>query len=107
MENFPILDFVNACRSGSQLELQQILTDHPHLLEITDNKHGWTPLYRTIMCENFTASEFLISLGANCNAKDKKGLSLLYQAVSNLQLKEVSLLTRSKANLNEIQPGKT
>lgn len=107
MENFPIPDFVNACRSGSQLELLQILTERPYLLEITDNKHGWTPLYRTIMCQNFSASEFLISLGADCNVKDKKGLSLLYQAVSNLQLKEVSLLISSKANLNEIQPGKT
>lgn len=107
MENFPVSDFINACRSGSQLEIQKILTDYPDLLEITDNKYGWTPLYRTIMCGNLAASEFLISLGANCNAKDQKGFSMLYQAVSNSKLKESILLIHSKANINEIQPGKT
>jgi ankyrin repeat protein len=98
-------DFIKACRSGDILCISKCLNLDSSILEVPDSKHGWTGLYRTVMCGNTLASEFLLSKGASTKVKDNKGYSLLFQAVNNSQVQEVSLLLRFPIDLNELQPG--
>ena len=106
MENFSVHeDFIKACRSGDILCISKCLDLDSSILEVPDSKHGWAGLYSTIMSGNTLASEFLLSKGANCNVKDSEGYSILFQAVKNLQVQEVSLLLRFPIDLNELQPG--
>ena len=99
-------EFIKACRSGDILCISKCLSLDSSIIEVPDSKHGWTGLYRTIICGNTPASEFLLSNGANSKIKDNKGYSLLYQAVNNSQVPEVTLLLRFAVEMNELQPGK-
>jgi ankyrin repeat protein len=107
MENFSLHEeFIRACSSGDVHLMENLLNVDPSFLETPDKKYGWTGLYRTVMSGNTLASEFLVSKGAKCDVKDLKGYTLLFQAVNNLQLREVQILVQHLSDLNTIQPGK-
>lgn len=92
-----------SCRIGEVEEISKILSTHPELLNVTDNKLGWSPLYRTVICGHMSATEFLLAKGANPDLADTNGKSPLHQAVENSQIKLLKLLLLYKANPNLLQ----
>ena len=67
------------------------------------NEIGWTPLYRTVISGDLTASEILLNEGANPNKQSDIGETPLYQAVDMEQLEHVKLLLKYKADPNLTQ----
>ena len=94
-----------ACRLGDVSLLKKILTEQPLLLNQVDSKLKWSPLYRTVICGHFEATEYLLSLGADPNIQNNLGETALHQAADNSQAKLVKLLLKHKANPNIQQNG--
>ena len=67
------------------------------------NEIGWTPLYRTVISGDLTATEILLNEGANPNKQSDIGESPLYQAVDMEQIEHVKLLLKYKADPNITQ----
>ena len=64
---------------------------------------GWTPLYRTVIAGDLTASHILIQKGADPNIQCSMGETPLYQAVDMCKLDQVKLLIKNGANPNITQ----
>ena len=67
------------------------------------NEIGWTPLYRTVISGDLTATEILLNEGANPNKQSDIGETPLYQAVDMEQIEHVKLLLKYKADPNITQ----
>lgn len=92
-----------ACRLGDVQLLMKILTSSPDLLNESDDKLGWPPLYRTVICGHVDATNFLLKSGADSNIKSKVGDTPLHQAASNDQIKIAQILLKYKADPNAQQ----
>lgn len=62
------------------LKLTSILMEHGLAIDRTDD-HGKTVLFREIERKNYETIEFLLSSGANINARDKEGKAVLSDAI--------------------------
>ena len=89
-----------SCRIGDRSKIREILLVTPSLLNDLDQNLGWSPLYRTVTCGHFEASQELLLLGANPNVKNKLGDSPLHQAVESNQMALAQLLLDSGADPN-------
>lgn len=72
----------------------------PENVNLTDD-FGWTPLMSAVYCGHLDIIKFLLSLGANKNAREKSGLTAAQLALKKNYLNIVALLkkkTDSKAN---------
>jgi ankyrin repeat protein len=65
-----------------------------------DEKLGWTPLYRTVICSNIEATKFLLENGANPNIKNRMGEGPLHPAADNKEYQIVMLLLSNSAEPN-------
>eukprot|EP01089_Gocevia_fonbrunei_P018555 TRINITY_DN6300_c0_g2_i3.p1 TRINITY_DN6300_c0_g2~~TRINITY_DN6300_c0_g2_i3.p1 ORF type:complete len:284 (+),score=58.67 TRINITY_DN6300_c0_g2_i3:70-921(+) len=77
---------------GNEAEYKAILNDNPELLDCGKPGKGggdWTPLHCACHVKNVASVRFLLSLGANISARNKKGmLPILMAARSTDQSKE-------------------
>ncbi|CAG9322107.1 unnamed protein product [Blepharisma stoltei] len=89
-----------ACRLGDVELLKKSLIQSPELINELDPKLGWAPLYRTVICGHFEASEFLLNKGANPNIQNRLGEAPLHQAADSNQLKIAQFLLKFKADPN-------
>ncbi|CAG9321621.1 unnamed protein product [Blepharisma stoltei] len=92
-----------ACRLGDCELLTKILTKSPELINELDDKLGWPPLYRTVICGHYDATICLLKLGADSNIKSRAGDTPLHQAASNNQIKIAQILLKYKADPNAQQ----
>lgn len=70
-----------ACRTGNAEGIEAILLKKPELANVLDDDLGWSPLYRTIMCDHFEAAKTLLKHGALPNLTNRQGETSLHQAV--------------------------
>jgi ankyrin repeat protein len=61
------MNMEKACRLGNMKAIKELVTNDPECLNEVDEKIGWTPLYRTVICSHVDATRLLIKLGANPN----------------------------------------
>ena len=101
-DSFPE-EIQKACRVGDVECLENILSEHPKLLNSVDSKLRWSPLYRTVICGHIEATEYLLKKGADPNIKNNLGETPLHQATENSQAKLVKLLLKYKADPNSQQ----
>jgi hypothetical protein len=50
------LDIQKACRLGDAEEIREILQQNPGSIHEVDQKLGWSPLYRTVLCGHIEAT---------------------------------------------------
>ncbi len=72
-----------ACRLGNVKAIRELAESNPDLVNEVDEKIGWTPLYRTVICSHIEATKLLLSLGGNPNLKNKLGESPLHKAADS------------------------
>lgn len=95
-----------ACRLGDGKLLKQYIEEDPTLVNCIDQKLGWGPLYRTVICGHYDASMLLLEKGADPNIRNKLGETPLHQAADNSALRLAQLLLDWKADPNATQHGK-
>ena len=71
-------DIQKACRIGKISVIKQIVESNPDKSNEIDEKLGWTPLYRTVICSHADATAFLLESGADPNIKNRMGESPLH-----------------------------
>lgn len=99
-EGTDILDLHKACRLGELTAIKKAYYANPTKLNQRDEKLGWTPLYRTVICGHFPASQYLLSKGADPNLANNLGESPLHQAADNSQYELAELLLKFGADPN-------
>lgn len=77
------LDIQKACRVGDTSQLESILTTNPEMLNNLDEKLGWAPIYRAVICNQLAATELLLKFGADPNVCNRLGETPLHQAADN------------------------
>lgn len=93
-------DIQKACRLGDVELLSKVLDENAAGLDQLDSKLGWAPLYRTVICGHYDATEFLLKRGANPNIQNRLGETPLHQAADNSLIPIVKLLFKHKADPN-------
>lgn len=93
------------CRLGDVKQLKQCIEEDPSLVNCIDQKLGWGPLYRTVICGHYDASMLLLEKGADPNIRNKLGETPLHQAADNSALRLAQLLIDRKADPNATQHG--
>lgn len=76
-------DIQKACRIGNISVIKSVVASNPSKINEIDQKLGWTPLYRTVICSHAEATTFLLDSGADPNIKNRMGESPLHQAADN------------------------
>lgn len=84
-------------KNGDTAAVERLLTANPALRDIS-REHGWTPLHRSVDhgCRDIVA--LLIAQGANVNARDDKGRTPLFSAMSHINI--AMLLIQGGADVN-------
>jgi ankyrin repeat protein len=94
-----------ACRLGDAKLLKQFIEEEPGLVNCIDQKLGWGPLYRTVICGHYDATMLLLEKGADPNIRNKLGETPLHQAADNSALRIAQLLLDWRADPNSTQHG--
>ena len=89
-----------ACRLGNTEAIQKLVEDDKNCINEVDEKIGWTPLYRTVICSHVEATKLLLKLGANPNIKNKLGETPLHKAADSGLARIAKILLDSKADPN-------
>ena len=84
----------NGWRNGGVLEFTDVNTPD------SEDPDGWTPLFFAVAYDNRETANWLISLGANVNAKDVVGWTPLDVAALEGHFKTAQILIRNSANVN-------
>lgn len=94
-------NFHKACRLGDSSFITSTLSLHPEYLNQIDNKLGWSPLYRSVVCNQLNSVKVLIDQGADSNIQNRLGESPLHQASYNnfIEIAEILLLKGADPNL--------
>ena len=88
--------------NASSAFIAKLLLENNANIEIGDITSGVTPLIRAATDDNEEVLIFLISKGANVNAKKKYGETALMIAARNLQLNILKILVKYGATINAI-----
>ena len=91
----------NVIRGGYVALLKDIVTNDSALLEWQEPSSGLTPLMIAARAGNLPCVEYLLSMGANIDAKDTVGFNALSHA-RNVDVKEC--LNRAAATVNDTHP---
>jgi ankyrin repeat protein len=94
------MNMEKACRLGNVKAIQELIDSNPDLVNEVDEKIGWTPLYRTVICTHVEATKLLLMHGANPNIKNKLGESPLHKAVDSGLMRISRLLLEANADPN-------
>lgn len=94
------IDLHKACKTGELGEIKAAFYADPGKVNQKDQSLGWTPLYRTVICSNFPACQFLLRCNADPNITNNLGESPLHQASDNSQWQLAELLLQHKAEPN-------
>ena len=89
-----------ACRLGETELLESIIQSHPESVNQLDNKLGWAPLYRTVICGHIEASRCLLEHSADPNIKNRLGEAPLHQAAENNQAELADMLLEYGSDVN-------
>jgi Ankyrin repeats (3 copies)/SAM domain (Sterile alpha motif)/Ankyrin repeats (many copies) len=95
-----MIDLQTACRMGDLSAIKNAYNKNKKNLNQKDEIFGWTPLYRTVICGNINACQFLLSSGADPNIPNNLGESPLHQASDNSQYQIAELLLKHHADPN-------
>lgn len=87
----------SAVLSGDLDEVETMLDHAPHLLEVTD-EYGCTPLHEAALLPEGHVAQYLISYGANVNARDADDRTALHYASSDGYMVIVRLLLENNAD---------
>ncbi|OMJ81487.1 hypothetical protein SteCoe_18055 [Stentor coeruleus] len=94
------IDLQTACRMGDLSSIKQAHQSCPSKINEKDSGLGWCPLYRTVICGHFEATEYLLKQGADPNIPNNLGETPLHQAADNSLYSMAELLLKNKANPN-------
>eukprot|EP00357_Protocruzia_adherens_P030856 CAMPEP_0115004172 /NCGR_PEP_ID=MMETSP0216-20121206/19042_1 /TAXON_ID=223996 /ORGANISM="Protocruzia adherens, Strain Boccale" /LENGTH=1183 /DNA_ID=CAMNT_0002370105 /DNA_START=316 /DNA_END=3867 /DNA_ORIENTATION=+ len=94
------LDLHRACRIGDLNTIKRAYKRSPDKVNEKDEKLGWTPLYRTVICGHLEATKYLLKNDADVNSPNNLGETPLHQAADNSQYKLAQLLLDYNANAN-------
>lgn len=89
-----------ACQKADFPTVQKILSQSPELLDTPDQRYGWTPLHRSLICGHSSIAKLLLKQGADPNLKTAVGEPPLYLAVDLNQPSLVQLLLNYGAEPN-------
>lgn len=81
----------------------KLLKEKPYLLNKSEEKFGFTLLYKAVVCKNYTLCEFLLENNANHNIKNIYGETALHQAIETENNKIINLLLEKGADPNVTQ----
>jgi ankyrin repeat protein len=101
------VDIFSAVQKGTVKDVQDFVEQNPDAAHAEDND-GWTPLhFAALSCVNADILEYLISQGANINAKSKRTLRMsevtpLHVAIIKRNIEFAKFLISAKANVNAI-----
>lgn len=88
-----------AIQEKSLPRLISIINQHPQLIDVPDKENGFTPLHWAVMDDQTNMVKFLLSRGANVNAKDHYGMMPLHKAAAFNRIELVKLLIAAGADL--------
>lgn len=91
--------------TAEALRIQAMIKDSPDLINAGDSQPGGTPLHRATAKGELTVAKFLLTNGANVDARDQNGRTPLLSAASGGHKALVELLLAYKANVQAIDPG--
>jgi ankyrin repeat protein len=98
-----IEDFHKACRLADVKSIKTIIKQNPLYRDKIDSKLGWSPLYRSVVCNQPESVRVLIELGADPNIQNRLGESPLHQAASNNFTEIAEILLSNGADVNLAQ----
>ena len=92
-------DFVNLCKSGNVSEIEEAINNGAN---VNAKDHGTTPLMGVLQCgvELTELAELLIKKGADVNAKDNFGNTVLMRPAIRNYTKTAELLIKYGADIN-------
>ena len=85
-------DFRRACRTGQLTHIQKVAETRPDWLNHQEPHLWWTPLFQSVISEQFQAAQLLLGLGASPNLQTKLGETPLHQACAHNNSAMVKLL---------------
>lgn len=91
---------MKAARNGNLDKVKELLRNEPELVNAGGGKNKETPLFKAVESGNPALVEFLLSKGADVNARDKAGDTPLHKASMLGQQAIVKLLLDSRADVN-------
>jgi len=80
--------------------LKDLLLESPSIINMQDEKSGWTLLYNSVVNNHFDMLEYLLKSGADPNIPNIYGESPLYQAVDIGNHRVINLLLEQGADPN-------
>lgn len=89
-----------ACRLGNVDAIRTLANEQIGCINEVDEKIGWTPLYRTVICSHAAATKCLLELGANPNIQNKLGETPLHKAADSGLARIAKILLESRADPN-------
>lgn len=108
-KNTEAYDLAKAVENGDLVEIENIITNNPRLMDITNPTSGSNVLSLSLFIENYSSFEKLLELGANPNFVNPiSKRSILIDACKfyfkpkpyTIDLKYIKLLIKKKANVN-------
>jgi ankyrin repeat protein len=94
------MNMEKACRLGNLKAIKELVAENPDVVNEVDEKIGWTPLYRTVICSHVDATKLLIKLGANPNIQNKLGEAPIHKAADSALPRIVKILLDAQADPN-------
>lgn len=76
-------DLHEACHKGDLTAVQRSVLDQPACINQPDNKQGWTPIYRAVICAHLPVVSLLLRLGADPDIQNALGETPLHHAADN------------------------
>lgn len=100
-----VMDIHKACRIGDLEAISQACKAEPNKINskdssVIDKQLGWAPLYRTVICGHYEATEFLLLHGAEPNIQNNLGETPLHHAADNSEFTMAQLLLSFKSDPN-------
>ena len=99
-------DIQRACRIGDLSVLKKALEACPEGINSLDQKLGWSPLYRAVICGHVDLVRLLLQSGADPNVRNKLGETPMHQAADAGNYKITQALLEKRADPNLQQAGK-
>lgn len=93
-------EFPNIIDTFDVESLNELLINNPELINKTDEKTGWTMLFRAVMNGNYQIADFLLEKNSNPDIQNVYGDTPLHQAVENGNHKIINLLLEKGSNPN-------
>lgn len=84
------------------IDVIKLLVKRGANIEDKCRKDGATPLYDAYQFDRIVSFVYMLSIGANPNAKNKNGVSILFGICDDEQVEFLKVLVRYKVNVNEI-----